>query len=185
MDLYWNQYVIGYDRQEQLSLATSLRNQISSLREVVSEMTEAAKAGLMQWIRAALSAVGLGGAEGRGYRAWLLIIFAALLLPFVLLLIYRIRRMGFLRGLKIWQREEERASVVKFYERMTQVLAGRGLRRGVDETPLEFAGATGLADVLRITRAYNRVRYGSQALSAAELAEIEKCLTRLEAEVKK
>jgi transglutaminase-like putative cysteine protease len=184
MELYWNQYVIGYDRQEQRSLATSLRNQISSLREVVAELTEAAKASVTRWARAALGAVGLGGTGGAGYRAWPLIIFAALLLSFVLLLIYRIRRLGFRRGLKVWQREEERAPVVKFYERMTEVLARRGLRRGADETPLEFAGATGIADVLRITRAYNHVRYGSQALSAAELAEIEQCLTRLEAEEK-
>ncbi|HEX8174812.1 MAG TPA: DUF3488 and transglutaminase-like domain-containing protein [Pyrinomonadaceae bacterium] len=185
MELYWNQYVIGYDRQEQRSLATSLRNQISSLREVIGELTDAAKASVMEWARAARNATGMGGTQVTGYRAWLLRIFAALLLAFTLLLVYRIRRLGFWRGLKLWQREEERASVVKFYERMTEVLARRGLRRGADETPLEFAGATGLADVLRITRAYNHVRYGSQPLSAAELAEIEQCLTRLESEVKK
>lgn len=179
MELYWNQYVIGYDRQEQRSLATSLRNQIFNLREVLAEMWEGAKASVAGWIQAARSAVGLGDSRA-GSSAWPLIILAALLASFILLLIYRIRRFGFWRGLKVWQREEERASVVKFYERMTKVLAERGLRRGKDETPLEFAGATGMSDVLRITRAYNRVRYGSQALSATEMAEIEQCLTRLE-----
>ncbi|HKS30670.1 MAG TPA: DUF3488 and transglutaminase-like domain-containing protein [Pyrinomonadaceae bacterium] len=184
MELYWNQYVIGYDRQEQRSLATSLRNQISTIRETLAEMADAAKQSVTDWISSARSAVGLGGAQsGSRLRSWLSLIFAALLLAFVLLLAYRIRRLGFWRGLKIWQRQQERASVVKFYERMTQALARRGLRRSVDETPLEFAGATGMTDVLRITRAYNRVRYGSQALSAAELAEVEQCLTRLEAKV--
>lgn len=180
MELYWNQYVIGYDRQEQRSLATSLRNQIFNLREVLSEMWEGAKASVTDWVSAARSAVGMGGASGAGGSSWPLIIFSALLLPILLLLVYRIRRYGFWRGLKVWQREEERASVVKFYERMTKVLAERGLRREKDETPLEFAGATGMTDVLRITRAYNRVRYGAQDLSAAEVAEIEQCLTRLE-----
>lgn len=180
MELYWNQYVIGYDRQEQRSLATSLRNQIFNLREVLSEMWEGAKAGVTQWFRSAQNAVGLGGGSAAAFGAWPLIFGILLLLASILLLIYRIRRLGFWRGIRVWQREEERPSVVKFYERMTKVLAARGLRRGQDETPLEFAGATGMSDVLRITRAYNRVRYGSQALSAAEMAEIEQCLTRLE-----
>lgn len=182
MELYWNQYVIGYDRQEQRSLATSLRNQMLTVREVLGEMMDAAKASLMEWIRAIQGMSGLGGAKGA--RTWPLVILAFLMAA-LLLLIYRIYRFGFWRGLKVWQREEERASVVRFYERMTSVLEARGLRREKDETPLEFASATGISEVLRITRAYNRVRYGSQALSDTEVEEIEQCLTRLEGEVKK
>jgi hypothetical protein len=102
------------------------------------------------------------------------------MMAILLMLIYRIRRFGFRRGLKVWRREAEGPSVVKFYERMTKILAGRGLHRGRDETPLEFATATGISDVLRITRVYNRVRYGAQDLSATEVSEIEQCLTRLE-----
>jgi transglutaminase-like putative cysteine protease len=177
MELYWNQYVIGYDRQEQRSLATSLRNQMLTVREVLGEMMDAAKVSLMEGVRAIQSASGLGGSKGG--RAWLLVI-SAFLIAALLLFIYRIYRFGFWRGLKVWQREEERASLVKFYERMISALEARGLRREKDETPLEFATATGISEVLRITRAYNRVRYGSQALSATEVAEIEQCLTRLE-----
>jgi transglutaminase-like putative cysteine protease len=183
MELYWNQYVIGYDRQEQRSLATSLRNQMLTVREVLGEMMDAAKASMTLLLRSIKSSFTGSASEGR--RPWLLIIFAAVLAAFILVLIYRIRRFGFWRGLKVWQREEERASVVKFYERMTNLLAERGLRREKDETPLEFATATGISEVLRITRAYNRVRYGSQALSATEVEEIEKCLTQLEGEAKK
>jgi transglutaminase-like putative cysteine protease len=178
MELYWNQYVIGYDRQEQRSLATSLRNQMLTVREVLGELMDAAKVSLMEWMRAIQSTGSLGGSKGG--RAWLLVIFASVLIAVLLLFIYRIYRFGFWRGLKVWEREEERASVVKFYERMTNVLEARGLRREKNETPLEFATTTGISEVLRITRAYNRVRYGSQALSATEVAEIEQCLTRLE-----
>jgi transglutaminase-like putative cysteine protease len=185
MELYWNQYVIGYDRQEQRSLATSLRNQMLTLREVLAEVIDAAKAGLTQWVRTIQGAVGLGGPARAGARSWLFLLFTLFLIAVLLFLIYRIYRFGFWRAFKVWRREDERPSVVKFYERMTSVLAQRGLRRGKDETPLEFAGTTGISDVLRITRAYNRVRYGSQALSASEVAEIEQCLTRLEGEVKK
>ncbi len=185
MELYWNQYVVGYDRQEQRSLATSLRNQMYSLREVLSEMMDGAKASMTEWLRAAQSAIGLGGTERAGRAAGPLTIAALLMVAVLFLLVYRIKRFGLGRGLRVWRSEEERASVVKFYERMTRLLTERGLRRGKDETPLEFAVSTGIADVMRITRAYNRVRYGSQNLSAAEMAEIEQCLIRLEGEVKK
>lgn len=180
MELYWNQYVIGYDRQEQRSLATSLRNQMVSLRQVIGEITDAAKASLSDWMNAIQSASGLSGSAGKDRRAWLALLFVIILVMFSLLLIYRIRRLGLRRGLKVWQREYERNSVVKFYEQMTNVLAERGLRRENNETPMEFAVATGISDVMRITRAYNRVRFGSQALSSAEVAEIEQCLERLE-----
>ena len=180
MELYWNQYVIGYDRQEQRSLATSLRNQIATLREVIGEVVDSAKSSLLEWARSAQSAAVAGG-SGRA-RLGLLIIFFVPLIAFLLLLINRVRRVGFWRGIKLWQREEERPSVIRFYERMTEVLAERGIRRERDVTPLEFAVTTGLSDVLRITSAYNRVRYGSQALSQAEEAEIEQCLARLERE---
>jgi transglutaminase-like putative cysteine protease len=177
MELYWNQYVIGYDRQEQRSLATTLRNQMFSLREVLAEIMDSAKASVTDFVRDMQSSSGMG--DIRGSRAWLLIVSVVVLIA-ALLLLYRIRRLGFWRGLKVWSREEGRDSVVKFYGRMTSVLAQRGLLRGKDETPLEFAAAIGIPDVLNITRAYNRVRYGSQPLSATEIAEIEECINRLE-----
>ena len=68
------------------------------------------------------------------------------------------------------------AAVVEFYERMTAALAERGLRRRADQTPLEFADAVGAPEVLAITRAYNRVRFGAQHLTSAEAAEVERSL---------
>jgi hypothetical protein len=179
MELYWNQYVIGYDRQEQRSLATSLRTHVLTLREVLAQVMDEAKASLTEWVRS-IQSDGLSGAASSRGRFWTLLVAVALLAALLLLLLYRIRRLGLRRALKMWRKKEERASVVKFYERMTKLLERQGKRREKNETPLEFAGATGMADVLRITRAYNRVRYGSQTLSPAELAEIEQCLTRLE-----
>jgi transglutaminase-like putative cysteine protease len=183
MELYWNQYVIGYDRQEQRSLATSLRNQMLTIREVLSEVADSAKASVTEWLRSLQRS--FRGGEGAGRSPWPLMIFVALLAAFLLLLVYRVRRFGLRRGLKVWRREREHPPVVKFYERMTRLLAARGLKRERDETPLEFALATRLPEVVNITRAYNRVRYGAQLLSASEVAEIEECLTRLEGEVKK
>ncbi len=178
MELYWNQYVIGYDRQEQRSLATSLRNQISTFRQVLTDVMYEAKAVVANWLSAVQGTSG-AGRNGR-VRAWLPVIGGLLLLALLIFLALRIRRLGFWQGLKLWHTAETRGSIVEFYERMTKALAARGLRRERDETPLEFAVATGLPEVLRITRAYNRVRFGAHALSSSEMTEIEQCLTRIE-----
>ena len=92
----------------------------------------------------------------------------------------RLRRHGFWRVFKRRQVEGKPASVVEFYERMTKTLAARGLQRSAGETPLEFAVATGLPEALKITRAYNRVRFGEQNLSATEATQIEDWLKRME-----
>ena len=63
---------------------------------------------------------------------------------------------------------------------MTEALAGRGLRRRADETPLEFAESVGSPEVLKITGAYNRVRFGAQQLTSAEAAEVERSLRSVE-----
>jgi hypothetical protein len=47
-------------------------------------------------------------------------------------------------------------------------------------TPLEFAGSLDFQPALIITRAYNRVRFGRQPLSQAELREIDQTLKELE-----
>jgi hypothetical protein len=70
--------------------------------------------------------------------------------------------------------------MVVFYERLTSLLAQRGIRRDADLTPLEFAGSLDVPEALRITRAYNRVRFGHQRLSAEEIEEIQKALLNLE-----
>jgi hypothetical protein len=63
---------------------------------------------------------------------------------------------------------------------MAASLAARGRSRRADQTPLEFAEAVGAPEVLAVTRAYNRVRYGAGTLTEAEAAEVERCLRTIE-----
>jgi hypothetical protein len=63
---------------------------------------------------------------------------------------------------------------------MTKTLYARGLKRPAGETPLEFAEASGIPEALKITRAYNRVRFGEQNLSTVEAEQIEAWLRRME-----
>ena len=52
-------------------------------------------------------------------------------------------------------------------------------------TPLEFAKTLDSNEALLITRAYNRVRFGNEHLTASEKREVEKALFALEAIDKK
>jgi len=56
----------------------------------------------------------------------------------------------------------------------------RGVARDKHLTPLEFANTLKSSEALLITRAYNRVRFGGQELSAIEKREVERALFALE-----
>ncbi|HSD46378.1 MAG TPA: DUF4129 domain-containing protein, partial [Pyrinomonadaceae bacterium] len=79
--------------------------------------------------------------------------------------------------------EESRTySDVQFYKKLLQVMEQRGVSRDKDQTPLEFAGRLHSQDAMIITRAYNRVRFGGERLSATEKREVERALVVLEAD---
>ncbi|HEX8775930.1 MAG TPA: DUF3488 and transglutaminase-like domain-containing protein [Pyrinomonadaceae bacterium] len=184
LELMWIQYVVGYDKQEQRSLATTLRSRLYTFRRALSDGLDNLTALAVEWWR---RLTGQNGSQHPWLAAaggLLLLLFPLLLMSMLMsLLIGRARRLGLWRGLMFWRRPEtEGHSVIEFYERMTAVLAARGLERAASETPLEFATSTGMTEAMKITRAYNRVRFGEQQLSTTEAAEIEDWLSRLEGE---
>lgn len=180
LEMLWIQYVVSYDKQEQRSLATSLRNTLSDYRQSIAEEFNSLKKATYEW----LSSIFTGGSNAANARwqAILLLLPLTLLLALLGFIVRRVYRLGFWRGLKFWEAEDRRASAIEFYERMTKALEARGMRRAEDETPLEFATATGMPETLKITQAYHRVRYGAQPLSSDEAAEIEDWLHRIEKE---
>ena len=58
----------------------------------------------------------------------------------------------------------------------------RGVARDKHQTPLEFADKLHSKDAMIITRAYNRVRFGGERLSAPEKREVERALIVLQAD---
>lgn len=163
LELIWFQYVVGYDKQEQRSLATTLQNQLFDYRRLLAQMT----ATIRRQVSAHGQTVGLT-------------FFVAAVAFLVLVAARRVWRFGW-RGLTLSARQPKRdASSVVFYERLLRLLASRGVKRDPDLTPLEFAGSLDFQPALTITRAYNRVRFGGQELSENELREIERALTQLE-----
>ena len=162
LGLIWFQYVVGYDKQEQHSLATSLRKELLDLRRSSSNTIDRARIALPSLLRPALfGVVGLSA------------------LIFIVLVAERVRHLGWRRGLQVWRTGSE-SSRVDFYERLVTLLENRGLKRQQHQTPLEFASAVGMSEARAITNAYNRVRYGEQKLSASEREQIEQLLSQLE-----
>jgi transglutaminase-like putative cysteine protease len=178
LEMLWIQYVVGYDNQEQRSLARSLGNRFYELRDWVTKKFNGLKETLSGWF----SWLKGDNVDGRiSYTRLTLLVLGLALIAFGLVLfVRRLRRLGFWRIFKRRQVEGRSTSVVEFYERMTKTLSARGLKRPAGETPLEFAEASGIPEALKITRAYNRVRFGEQSLSAVEAEQIEAWLRRME-----
>ncbi len=164
LDLMWFQYVIGYDKQEQRSLARSWQNRLLDLRRSSALKFEQARRAWPLAIRPLLlGLIALG--------AGIMIVALAL----------RIRRQGWRRGLKVWRfGTAPESSRVDFYERLTALLEKRGAKREPHQTPVEFASALGMNEASEITNTYNRVRYGAEKLSASERKHIEELLSVLE-----
>jgi transglutaminase-like putative cysteine protease len=164
-ELLWFQYVVGYDRQEQRSLATSLHNQASRYQYTIAKTLDR-----LQRLSAPLWQ----------QSVWALLLL--LLLGGIGFLLLRFKRFGW-RGLKIKTRPVDSArSAIEFYERLTRLLVKKGFQRTPDQTPLEFAASAGLSEAVTITAAYNRVRFGAAELSAREAKQIEELLARFDKE---
>lgn len=163
-ELMWFQYVIGYDKQEQRSLATSLNNRLFKYRHTLSDEVASVRK---------LPAI-------LGQRI-LFLPMAAVFVVLTILLFRRMRHFGWRRALRTTRGQDTPGkSAVEFYERLTRLLARRGLKRDPDQTPLEFAERLGWQEIIPITQAYNRVRYGADKLSPAESRQIDEWLRRLE-----
>ncbi|MCA1591453.1 MAG: DUF3488 and transglutaminase-like domain-containing protein [Acidobacteria bacterium] len=179
LELLWIQYVVTYDKQEQRTLARTLRSRLGSYRAQAAQTAT----GLKSWLSAlwnnAPGSLGNTGQTGLNALTPFLLASALLLLLPVFYLLYR-RGFGFRRRARGVYEMRESAPVVRFYERMMKALEMRGLRRAGHQTPLEFALATDMPEALTITEAYNRVRYGERQLSREEVACVEDCLRRIE-----
>jgi transglutaminase-like putative cysteine protease len=163
LELVWFQYVVGYDKQEQRSLATTLQHRLFDLGRLVTSVLAIIRTVVPRNIPSLIVAgVGL------------------VLLTLTVFLLTRIRRFGFRKALRFGPEGNlPEQSAVAFYERLTAVLAQRGWKRDSNLTPLEFARSVGLREAVAITSMYNRVRFGRQQLSRAEASEMEQLLAGL------
>jgi transglutaminase-like putative cysteine protease len=163
LELIWMQYVVGYDKQEQQTLATSIHNRVFDYAKLFSSV--------LAFIRSLVP---------NNLFSIVVIALGLTLLALTIVLLRRVIKFGWRRGLSFVQPEESAMPTVIFYERLLALMAQRGLTKDKHLTPLEFASKVGTRDATLVTRAYNRVRYGKQQLSSIELREIERILAALE-----
>ena len=163
MELVWFQYVVGYDKQEQRTLATSIHNQVFDYGRTASSLFATIKNFLAS-------------------NAPLVSIVAIALFLIVTIVLFGKRIWLWIqRGAPDSYEDGRTYSSVQFYERLVSLMEQRGLLRDTHLTPLEFADTLKSNEALLITRAYNRVRYGREKLSATEKREVERALFALEA----
>jgi hypothetical protein len=165
LELMWVQYVVGYDKQQQRSLATSFHNRLFSYGGSIFDA--------------------VGNLEKRFFQITPkgIVIVLGLILILLSPLAIRVFRLGWRRGLGVAgvSAHPEQATI-EFYQRLTKLLAAQGSSRSPDQTPLEFAANVDLGEAMTITTAYNRVRFGGERLSAFEIRQIEEVLSRVERE---
>jgi protein-glutamine gamma-glutamyltransferase len=168
LELMWVQYVVGYDKQQQRSLATSFHTSLFRYVGSVSEI-----------------AINLGKSFYAISHKGIVVVLG-LILVLLSPLVVRVVRLGWRRGLGVaGGTTETENTAIEFYQRLTALLAEQGFARERHQTPMEFAEGLGLDGALRITRVYNRVRFGGQKLTAADLREVDQVLINLEGAIGK
>jgi hypothetical protein len=166
LELLWFEHVVGYDKQQQRVLATSLYSNLLEFRRSFALFL----ASLRQTV--------LSRAATIPY-----VVFAVVMVFLSMFAVVRVRRFGWRGALSQWNAKNVRdKSGVDFYERLIALLEKRGIKRESYQTPLEFAMAVSIPDAVQITEAYNRVRFGVEKLSTKERREIERRLSEMETE---
>lgn len=163
MELIWFQYIVGYDKQEQRTLAMSLTTQVNNYGRIITSIVNSSR-NYIPTNALDLTVFALG-----------LVLFGTLIF-----LGYRVLKLGWRRALRLSENEDRPRAGVAFYERLIKAMEQRGVARDKHQTPIEFASSLQSTDALLITRAYNRVRFGGQKLSSTEMREVERALTELE-----
>lgn len=91
--------------------------------------------------------------------------------------------------LPLWRRRlarrDYRQSAVLFYEQMLAIARRAGLIKQPDQTPVEFAAASGLASIRELTVLYNRVRFGRAQLDESESRRVSDLLGELKQNVRR
>ena len=182
LETFWIQYFVAYDNQGQRSLMRSVKNSFTDYQASTSVWLNNLQTKISAWWKEARGDNGFQTsakaiAFGIGY------IIAAVLGVFFLVWLYqKIKNLNVWRKIHFWVKDKNEKNIVEFYKRMQKVLTARGFTRAPHQTPLEFAVALNMPEVVSITEKYNRVRFGEKNLSSHEAEEIEEWLVSLEKE---
>ncbi len=179
LEMFWIQYFVAFDNQEQRSLFTSARKGLSDLQSNAKENTLGFAEALQKWWSELSGEMG-SEASDRAVLSALGAIAGILLLGGIAFVLYKAAKKKQVFGKVLRRLRRKRSdSVIEFYEQMSAILAEKGVIRPSDQTPVEFAHKVKHPSVVRITELYNRVRFGGKKLSSVETGQINEWLEEL------
>jgi len=162
VDVLWQEWVIGYDLDRQLTLAFRI-GQSSRQRFALPNVGE--------WIGRVKGALRLMGPSMDWRRGWWM---APLIAGAALWFYIRRRRSRILR--KAARGELTTSEAVLLYRQFLDALRRRGLTRSASATPIEFARSITQAELagpaMEFTVAYNELRYAGRTSRAARMAAL-------------
>jgi transglutaminase-like putative cysteine protease len=193
MEVFWLDYVVTLDRDEQASLMVEIQHRLMQIKTAALGYYKGLRAwfkNLIQYLAGtpqmnSLAMVRLSG---------MLVILALAAALILMALAYRKRKRLTPTGYNPWwyrwfiapilrrmrfRKRDHRASMILFYEQMLAIAAKAGLIKSPDQTPMEFALASGYAQIREITSLYNRVRFGNAQLDEREVRRISELLGNL------
>jgi hypothetical protein len=169
-DLFWQDWVVGYDFERQITLAARMQESGRNLR--------------FPWIGDAAGAIENGARAARGFLVEILILFvlAAAAILHGPALVRALR--GHLRVRRAQRGEAQASDATLLYQRMLHTLERRGLQKPPWITPAEFARvlpASELAMLVEdLTAAYNEVRFGGRRDAAPRMVRLLRRIETLE-----
>ena len=199
MEVFWLDYIVTLDSEEQASLMVDLQHRLLSLKDRAFAYYTQAK----EWARQLANSLVV-------QRVWTIgallklagaLVFAMIAaLGFYLVLAYRKQRKLAPTGYGPWwhrlfilptwrsrrfRKGDHRQSAVLFYEQMLAVAKGGGLVKQPYQTPVEFAESSAMSEIRQITTLYNRVRFGSARLDESEVRRVSSLLASLKSRVRR
>jgi len=168
MQLTWSEWVIGYDFGHQVSLAQNLQRSSRDLSESMRMWYARQQMRGRRWMRSS--------------HSWLGVMIPVVVAVFLIVLRFEalvamLRRMWLqwqMRMARSARRNPHLAS--KLYAELLRMLARRGLRRELSQTPLEFASAVNAPNlgpaVLEFTQIYAHTRFGGAPCDANRLRQL-------------
>ena len=198
MEVFWLDYIVTLDSDEQASIMVDLQHRLLTVKDRLLLYYIDAKF----WVGSALNRLIVGRMWSIGELLKLATGLGVLGLSLVSLYVvfaYRKRRSlpptGYgpwwhrLFVLPMWRRKltqrDYRQSAVLFYEQMLAIVRRAGLVKQPDQTPIEFATASGLSPIREITTLYNRVRFGGAELDERESRRVSELLGELKQSVRR
>lgn len=162
VDVFWQEWVIGYDLDRQLTLAFRIGQ---------SSRQKLALPHIGDWWRRLRESLKVQGAAPDSRLGWLLV--PLMLAATAVFLVRRYRRRLLRRAAK---GEITPSDAVLLYRRFLAVLRKRGFVRGASATPIEFArsiASPALAGpAMEFTLAFNELRFAGRTGASARMAEL-------------